>query len=89
MLHRPVEPSLFTNPEHFAVEAAPGLYQAVVAAYRLPYRATGRAMMTEVINPLSYRLATALSEVAALRRARISVRQVSRSPSCSYRKCSA
>jgi transposase len=60
--------ALFADPEHVAVEATWGVYQAVVAAYRHPDRATGRAMMTEVIDSLGQGVPPALSEVTTLGR---------------------
>ena len=59
---------LFAVEEHVAVEVTWGVYQAVVAAYRHPDRATGRAMMTEVIGSVSHGVPAALSEVTTLGR---------------------
>jgi len=60
--------ALFADPEHVAVEATWGVYQAVIAAYRHPDRAQGQAIMTEVIDSLSRAVPTALTELITLGR---------------------
>jgi len=45
-----------------------GVYQAVIAAYRDPDRAKGRAMMTKVIASVSHGVPAALREVATVGR---------------------
>jgi transposase len=60
--------ALFADPEHIAVEATWGVYQAVIAAYRHPDAVQGQAMMTTVIDSLGRRVPTALSELTTLGR---------------------
>ena len=60
--------ALFADQEHIQVEVTWGVYQAVIAAYRHPDRATGRAMMTRLISSVSHGVPTPLSEVATLGR---------------------
>ncbi|NCT92776.1 ISL3 family transposase [Cellulomonas sp. APG4] len=60
--------ALFASEEHAAVEATWGVYQAVITAYRHPDRATGRAMMTEVIASISHGVPAALNELITLGR---------------------
>ena len=45
-----------------------GVYQAVIAAYRHPDRATGHAMMAKLIASVSHGVPAALSEVTTLGR---------------------
>ena len=60
--------ALFENDDHVAVEVTWGVYQAVIAAYRHPDRATGRTMMTQLIKTVSHGVPAALGEVVTLGR---------------------
>jgi len=60
--------ALFAVEDHVEVEVTWGVYQGVIAAYRHPDRATGRAMMTRLIGSVSHSVPTALSEVTTLGR---------------------
>jgi transposase len=60
--------TLFTVAEHVEVEATWGVYQRMIAAYREPDRAHGRAMMQDLITSLARAVPAALSEVATLGR---------------------
>ena len=60
--------ALFEHEEHVEVEVTWGVYQAVIAAYRHPDRATGRTMMTRLIASVSHGVPAALSEVTTLGR---------------------
>ncbi|GAA1740398.1 hypothetical protein GCM10009809_39920 [Isoptericola hypogeus] len=60
--------ALFAADEHVEVEATWGIYQRMIAAYRHPDRAMGRALMTAVIESLSHGVPAALSELVALGR---------------------
>ena len=60
--------ALFEHDEHVEVEVTWGVYQAVIAAYRHPDRATGRTMMTTLIASVSHGVPAALSEVTTLGR---------------------
>jgi len=60
--------ALFEHDEHVEVEVTWGVYQAVIAAYRHPDRATGRTMMTTLIASVSHGVPAVLSEVATLGR---------------------
>ena len=57
---------MFAVEDHVEVEVTWGVYQGVIAAYRHPDRATGRAMMTRLIGSVSHSVPTALSEVTTL-----------------------
>ena len=59
---------LFTNPDHVEVEATWGILQRMIAAYRHPDRATGRATMSAVIDALREGIPTALVELHRLGR---------------------
>ena len=59
---------LFADEAHVAVEVTWGVYQAVIAAYRHPDRATGRTMMNQLIETVSLGVPTALPEVITLGR---------------------
>ena len=58
--------ALFADEDHVAVEVAWGVYQAVIAAYRHPDRATGQTMMTDLIKTLGHGVPAALPEVTTL-----------------------
>jgi len=60
--------ALFADDEHVQVEVTWGVYQAVIAAYRHPDRATGRVMMTRLIGTVSRGVPAALAEVTTLGR---------------------
>ena len=60
--------ALFATEEHVAVEVTWAIYQAVIAAYRHPDRATGRAMMTTMIASVSHGVPGTLTEVTTLGR---------------------
>lgn len=60
--------SLFAVDEHVEVEATWGIYQQMIAAYREPDRAKGRALMTRLIESISHGVPKALSEVITLGR---------------------
>ena len=60
--------ALFAEPDHAAVEATWGVYQSMVAAYRHPDRAKGRAWMVTLIESVSHGVPAALTEVATLGR---------------------
>lgn len=60
--------ALFATDAHIEVEVTWGVYQAVIAAYRHPDRATGQAMMTKLIASISHGVPVALSEVTTLGR---------------------
>jgi len=60
--------ALFATEDHVEVEVTWGVYQAVIAAYRHPDRAAGRAMMTALIASVSHGVPAALSEVTTLGR---------------------
>ncbi len=60
--------ALFAAEEHAPVEATWGIYQRMIAAYRHPDRARGRALMTAVIDSLTRGVPTALSELVTLGR---------------------
>ena len=60
--------ALFAVEEHVQVEATWGVYQQMITAYRAPDRATGRALMTELITSLSAGVPAALSELRTLGR---------------------
>nr|WP_285178978.1 ISL3 family transposase [Micrococcus terreus]MDK7700646.1 ISL3 family transposase [Micrococcus terreus] len=59
---------LFEADEHVEVEATWAFYQHMVAAYRQPDRAKGRAMMEQLIAKLGRAVPTKLTERAALGR---------------------
>ena len=59
---------LFTADAHVEVEATWGIYQRMIAAYREPDRARGRALMQRLIHSLSHGVPGALSEVITLGR---------------------
>jgi transposase len=60
--------ALFATEEHVEVEATWGIYQRMVAAYREPDRAKGRALMAELIASVSSGVPKALTEVITLGR---------------------
>jgi transposase len=60
--------ALFTADEHIQVEATWGVYQRMIAAYREPDRATGRALMSKLIEAVSHGVPAALTEVITLGR---------------------
>jgi transposase len=60
--------ALFATDEHLQVEVTWAVYQAVIAAYRHPDRATGRVMMAKLIASVSHGVPAALSEVTTLGR---------------------
>ena len=60
--------ALFATDEHVQVEVTWGVYQGVIAAYRHPDRATGQAMMTNLITSISHGVPAALSEITTLGR---------------------
>ena len=55
--------ALFATDEHVEVEVTWGVYQAVVAAYRHPDRATGQVMMAKRIESVGHGVPAALTEV--------------------------
>jgi transposase len=59
---------LFAIDEHVEVEATWAVYQRMITAYREPDRATGRAVMTKLIESLSSGVPAALTEVVTLGR---------------------
>ena len=59
---------LFTNPEHVEVKATWGILQRMIAAYRHPDRATGRAAMSAVIAALRDGVPAVLAELRRLGR---------------------
>ena len=60
--------ALFANPDHIEVEATWGILQRMIAAYRDPDRASGRATMAAVIDALREGVPTALVELRRLGR---------------------
>ncbi|WP_024287215.1 ISL3 family transposase [Cellulomonas sp. KRMCY2] len=60
--------ALFAADEHVEVEATWGIYQRMIAAYRHPDRATGRALMEKLIASVSSGVPAALSEIITLGR---------------------
>jgi transposase len=60
--------ALFAADDHVTVEATWGVYQSMVAAYRDPDRAQGRAAMTAVIESLTSGVPPMLSELVTLGR---------------------
>lgn len=60
--------ALFAVAEHVEVEATWGIYQRLVAAYRHPDRATGKAMLQAVITSVSTGVPAALTELRILGR---------------------
>jgi transposase len=58
--------ALFATEAHVEVEATWGVYQAMIAAYREPDRAKGRAMMDKLIASVSHDVPAALTEVITL-----------------------
>ena len=60
--------NLFANEEHVAVEATWGIYQRMIAAYRHPDRATGRAHLAAVIKDLAAGVPAGLKELRTLGR---------------------
>ncbi|MEV5003919.1 ISL3 family transposase [Nocardioides sp. LML1-1-1.1] len=60
--------ALFAADEHVEVEATWGIYQRMIAAYREPDRARGRAMMSKLIESISSGVPAALSEIITLGR---------------------
>jgi transposase len=59
---------LFAVEEHVEVEATWGIYQQMIAAYREPDRASGRELMSKLIDSISHSVPAALKEVATLGR---------------------
>ena len=60
--------ALFAGDDHVEVEATWGIYQRMIAAYREPDPARGRALMTSLIASVSHGVPAALSEVITLGR---------------------
>ena len=60
--------ALFTGDDHVQLEATYGVYQQLVAAYRAPDRANGRARMEALIASISSGVPGALREVITLGR---------------------
>lgn len=60
--------ALFATDDHVQVEATWGIYQRMIAAYRHPDRATGRALMAKLIDSVSSAVPAALTEVITLGR---------------------
>lgn len=60
--------ALFDLDEHVEVEATWGIYQQMIAAYREPDRAKGRALMTRLIESIGHGVPKALCEVITLGR---------------------
>ena len=60
--------ALFATDEHVQVEATWGIYQRMIAAYRHPDRATGRALMDKLIASVSSGVPAALTELITLGR---------------------
>ncbi|MFN8076307.1 MAG: ISL3 family transposase [Kineosporiaceae bacterium] len=60
--------ALFAVEEHVEVEATWGVYQQIIAAYRHPDRAQGRAHLQQVINSLAQGVPAALGELRRLGR---------------------
>ena len=60
--------ALFAGDDHVEVEATWGIYQRMIAAYREPDPARGRAMMTSLIASISHGVPAALTEVITLGR---------------------
>ena len=60
--------ALFADDAHVEVEAAWGIYQRMVAAYRAPDRAKGRELMTKLINSVSSGVPSCLTELITLGR---------------------
>lgn len=60
--------ALFTGDDHVQLEATYGVYQQLVAAYRDPDRANGRARMEALIASISSGVPGALREVITLGR---------------------
>jgi len=60
--------ALFASDRHVQVEVSWNIYQDMIAAYRNPDRAAGRAKMTRLIDTLSTGVPTALSELVTLGR---------------------
>jgi len=58
----------FATDDHVQVEATWGIYQRMIAAYRHPDRATGRALMAKLIASVSRGVPAALTEVITLGR---------------------
>jgi len=60
--------ALFATDEHVQVEATWSIYQRMIAAYRHPDRATGRALMDKLIASVSSGVPAALTELITLGR---------------------
>ena len=60
--------AVFADEQHVAVEAAWGVYQRIVAAYRNPDRAAAKTSLTKVIDSISAGVPTELSEITTLGR---------------------
>ena len=59
---------LFTGDAHVEVQVTWGVYQQMIAAYRHPDRATGKALMAKLIASLSHAVPAELREVITLGR---------------------
>lgn len=60
--------ALFASDAHVEVEATWGIYQRMIAAYREPDRAKGRALMVKLIESVSHGVPAVLVEVSKLGR---------------------
>mgnify|MGYP000867011900 FL=1 len=60
--------ALFADDDHVEVEAAWGIYQKMITAYRDPDRSRGRQRMRELIDAVSVGVPAALTEVITLGR---------------------
>ena len=60
--------ALFAAEDHAEVEATWGVYQAMIAAYRDPDRAQGKARMQQIIDSLGHGVPTVLRELVTLGR---------------------
>jgi transposase len=60
--------ALFSGDAHVEVEAAWGIYQRMIAAYREPDRKTGRELMAKLIDSVSHGVPKVLSEIITLGR---------------------
>jgi len=61
--------AVFADERHLQVQAAWGIYQRIVAAYRQPDRAAGKAELTNIIAALSNGVPKPLTELITLGRA--------------------
>ena len=60
--------ALFASDAHVAAEAAWGIYQRMIAAYREPERTQGRQLMEQLIASVTSGVPTALTEITRLGR---------------------